>query len=113
MHGKTSATRTAHEKALRSLRCVVSNTDQQIELHHCHGGSMTYAGFTTGLRQKANYFLQIPLTFQYHRGEFDIEHIGVARWEELFGSQLSHLHGVSDLLGYDVVQLGVALDAAR
>lgn len=112
MPGSKPVNRTTHNRALRRLRCVVSNTDQQIELHHCHGGSMLYA-WPTGMSQKSNDFLQIPLTFKYHRGQFDPEHIGMARWEELFGAQLDHLHTVSELLGYDVLHLAAEWNAAH
>lgn len=96
-----------HERNLRQLRCCISDTDQDIELHHTHGASMLGIGVHKGLSLKTNPFLQIPLTFKYHRGEFDPEHIGMRTWEEKFGTQLGMLERVNDQLPYDVfVQAG-------
>lgn len=58
-----------------------------------------------GMGQRANPFFQIPLHPQYHTGSFGIDGaMGVARWEELFGSQRSFLDEVNGFLTYDVWQ---------
>ena len=98
---------TKHTAAVRALRCVVSNTDQDIELHHCHSGSMADEGHHRGLSEKSNPFFQIPLNHEYHTGRFNPEAIGIRTWESLFGTQVAHLQTVSDLLGYDVFELAV------
>ncbi len=100
---------TAHEKTLRQLRCVVSGTDQRIELHHCHSGSLRFefpkfAQLLRGGGQKTNPFFQIPINFEFHRGKWDPEAIGIYTWEEMWGRQVDHLHTVSDLIGYDVFE---------
>ena len=101
-------TKTAHTRALRQLPCVVSNSDQDIELHHCHSGSMSDAGLHRGISQRSNPFFQIPLTQKYHTGRFNPEAIGIRTWEGLFGTQVEHLHTVSALVGYDVFELAAA-----
>lgn len=97
-----------HDRNLRRLRCVVSDTDQDIELHHCHGGSMLEIVAIKGASLKTNPFFQIPLTHRYHTGEFDPEAIGVVTWEKKFGQQLDHLRRLEVLLGYNVfIQAGM------
>lgn len=98
-------TKTAHEAALRRLPCVVSGTDQNITLHHCHAGSMVDAGFSAGMSQKATWPLQIPVTADYHIGDHNPEAMGMRTWEGKFGKQIDHLTTVSEWLGYDVVAL--------
>ena len=100
---------TAHEKTLRQLRCVVSGTDQQIELHHCHGGSLVdhpryWPALARGASQRTNHFLRIPINFEFHRGKWDPEAIGIPAWEAMWGRQIDHLQTVSDLVGYDVIE---------
>lgn len=97
-----------HARNLRQLRCVVSGTDQQIELHHCHGGSMKEIRAAKGAAVKTNPFFQIPLTHKYHTGQFNPEAIGMVTWEEKFGRQLDYLQGLEQLLGYNVfIQAGL------
>lgn len=102
-----------HEKRLRQLRCVVSESPF-ITLHHTHGGSMLYLAQELGLpnpgmAQRNNPFLQIPLNGIYHVGEFGIDagtgrFKGVEEWELAFGAQKDHLVSVSEQLGYDVFE---------
>lgn len=98
---------TAHQRNLRALPCMVSDTDQQIELHHCHGGSMKEIRLLRGISVKTNPFLQIPLNHRYHTGQFNPEAMGMVTWEKRFGTQMSHLGRLEDLLGYNpFVQAG-------
>jgi len=96
---------TQHTKNLRRLSCVVCGSTVDIELHHCHSGSMVDAGFHRGLSRKASAFLQIPLNHKYHTGQFNPEAIGMRTWERMFGTQMEHLERVSELVGYDVIEL--------
>ena len=98
-----------HERNLRRLKCVVSDTTP-VTLHHCHGGSMLEVVPNPGWAQRANASLQIPLNAKYHIGEFGIDTgmgvvKGVAEWEEMFGSQLELLDLTSERLGYDIWDL--------
>jgi len=94
-----------HEKSLRELPCAVSRK-KPVTLHHCHGGSMV--GFPVGMGQRQNPFLQIPLHADYHTGDFGIDSgmgMWVDRWEDTFGTQLSHLAWVEQRLGYNLAEL--------
>ncbi len=55
-----------------------------------------------GAALKTNPFFQLPLCFRHHRGEFDLEAIGVDTWERKFGRQLDHLALLEPLIGYSV-----------
>ena len=96
-----------HERNLRQLKCVVTER-HGVTLHHCHGGSMLeIIGANPGVGQRSNPFYQIPLVAEYHTGEFGIdsgqgEFGSPVRWEEAFGTQLSHLHEVNSQLPYDI-----------
>jgi hypothetical protein len=78
-----------------------------VSLHHTHSGSIHALGFTRGVGQKTNPFLQIPLHAEYHYiGPYGIDAgMGVRTWEDEFGEQAEHLAWVSAELGYDVVAL--------
>lgn len=72
-----------------------------VTLHHVHGGSVKSAGFHVGMGQRQNPFLQIPLSAQYHFGQFGIDSgMGVQTWESKFGTQIAHLEWVDDELSY-------------
>lgn len=103
--------RAQHRERVRELGCVICGSDKEVELHHCHGGSVTAAGFRRGLGQKTSEWLIIPLHRDYHTGKYNPEVIGVEQWEAVFGSQMDHLRAVSEALGYDVIQR--ARDEAR
>lgn len=93
---------TAHEKALRELRCVISHSTQ-VTLHHCHGGSMAESGWAVGMAQKQNPFLQIPLNAHYHVGDMGIDYgVGVLTWEKWYGSQMELLEQVNKQLPYNL-----------
>lgn len=103
-----------HERNLRQLRCVISESTYGITLHHCHGGSMRDLEYMNpGVGERANPFFQIPVHAQYHVGEYGIDtgmgHIKtVEQWEESFGTQLSFLREVDAQLSYDIwVQAGM------
>lgn len=56
-----------------------------------------------GMAQKQNPFLQIPLEFNYHVGNFGIDTaLSVPEWERRFGAQVEHLHWVNEQLDYDI-----------
>lgn len=96
-----------HERNLRGLSCMVSANDQDIELHHCHGGSMKEVRELKGMSIKTNPFFQIPLNHKYHTGKFNPEAIGMPTWEQKFGRQIDYLHYLEGLLGYNVfIQAG-------
>ena len=90
-----------HEHYLRLIACAVCQTDQDIELHHCHGGSMKEIRAVKGTALKTNPFFQLPLCFKHHR-MYDPEAMGVETWEAKFGRQLDHLALLEPLLGYSV-----------
>jgi len=96
---------TRHEKALRAMRCVVSDR-HQVTLHHCHGGSMLDLGAefpNPGMGQRNNPFLQIPLVAEYHVGQNGIDQgMGVKSWEEKYGDQVTYLKRVNWNLPYDL-----------
>ena len=92
-----------HEKYLRQLRCCVCRSPF-VTLHHCHGGSILYSGWSVGMGQKQNPFLQMPLTIEYHTGDDGIDRIGVETWESRYGNQTDHLKWVNDQLPYDIFQ---------
>lgn len=94
---------TNHHKLVRSLGCIVSSYGGEIELHHCHGGSMRELGPGPGMAQCNSDWLVIPLRKLYHTGALGIDSgLGVESWEESFGRQVDHLTEVSELLGYNV-----------
>jgi len=102
-------TKTEHNRNLRQLVCVVSETPF-ITLHHCHGGSMLEHAANPGTSQRQNDALQIPLAALYHVGALGIDtgmgkFKGVAEWEAEFGTQIEHLEQTSWQLGYDVWEL--------
>ena len=97
---------TTHEHNLRSLRCVVS-AKFPVTLHHCHGGSIKALGpeYWPGVGQRQNPFLQIPLSAEFHVGDYGIDYgMGVSEWEDRFGTQLAFLHEVNGLLSYDIFE---------
>lgn len=100
---------TAHEKLLRRMPCVVSG-QTPVTLHHCKGGSMRdllgCAG-NPGKGAKVSDWLQIPLHWRYHTGDFGIDsgqgiYKSKEHWELAFGKQVDFLARISQALGYDV-----------
>ncbi len=102
-------TPTEHIRNLKQLRCIYSNTPLNVELHHCHGGSMRGLA-VRGVAQKTNPYLQIPLAHKYHTGQFNPEAMGVDTWEATIGRQIDFLRDVADLVGYDVLHLAARFD---
>lgn len=99
-----------HEDNLRTLRCVVSKSPF-VTLHHTHGGSIKDMGWHVGVGQKQNPFLQIPLTMEFHTGDFGVDRIGVLTWEDKFGTQVEHLKWVNDQLPYNIFKLAERWEA--
>lgn len=93
-----------HEELLRQMACVVSHRTSMITLHHCHGGSLKELGIHVGAGQKQNHWLQIPLNWEWHTGNYGIDVIGVETWEKQFGTQVEFLKHVSRMLGYNVFE---------
>lgn len=112
---------TEHIKRLRAMRCVVSGMPG-VTLHHCKGGSMLdllgQAGNPGGSR-KVSDWLQIPLGWRYHIGDYGIDNgMGPYKdkraWEAAFGTQVWHLIQVSAELGYNVFhKAGFTVDIAE
>jgi len=102
-----------HWKKVRALGCCVSSTDQGVQIHHCHGGSMvdTFGELCMpGEGQKQNHFLVIPLAAKYHVGDFGIDtgmgaFKGVKDWERVMGKQVDWLNWVNKRLYYDIFEL--------
>jgi len=59
-------------------------------------------GWPVGMGQKQNPFLQIPLSFMYHTGDYGVDRIGVETWEQQYGKQWDKLRWVNDQLPYDI-----------
>lgn len=56
-----------------------------------------------GMGQRQNPFLQIPLHVKYHVGDCGIDSgMGVQTWEAAFGTQVDHLHSMTEQLGYSI-----------
>jgi len=92
----------AHERRLRSMRCVLTGLPY-VTLHHCRGGSVAQLGWGVGVGQKQNPFLQIPLNGEYHVGSNGIDYgYGVESWEQAFGTQVQLLERVNAELPYDI-----------
>lgn len=90
---------TKHEKNLRQIPCVVTQS-RPVTLHHCHGGSMKDRGWHSGTSQRgASPWLIIPLAARLHVGDLGIDYgYGVGRWEKDFGQQTDFLDKVSEIL---------------
>lgn len=95
-----------HHENVRRLRCVIS-ANPAVTLHHCHGGSMVEAGYSSGGAQRGcGEALVIPLKADFHVGDEGIDYgVGVLTWEKWYGTQMDFLREVSELLGYDLFQL--------
>lgn len=90
-----------HHAKVRGLGCFVSGR-VPVELHHCHGGSLTRFGQLRGVALKTSDWLVIPLHHDYHTGKFGVDRIGVDTWEMEFGSQVAALDWVCNCTGEDV-----------
>ena len=95
-----------HHANVRGLRCVIS-ANPAVTLHHCHGASMTEAGYHSGGGKRGcGEALVIPLKAQFHVGDDGIDYgVGVETWEKWYGTQMEFLKEVGELLGYDLFQL--------
>lgn len=92
----------AHEIFLRSMYCMATGK-HPVSLHHCHGGSLKDHGIHVGTGQKNNHWLQIPIHLEIHVGPQGIDgNIGVAAWEERWGTQFDMLCEVSRRAGFNV-----------
>jgi hypothetical protein len=102
-----------HWEKVRALGCCVSNTDQGVTIHHCHGGSVVdFFGkeCMPGEGQRQNHFLVIPLAEKYHTGDYGIDtgmgmFKGVKDWERVMGKQVDWLNWVNKHLEYDIFEL--------
>ncbi len=97
---------TEHHKNVRGLRCVIT-ANPVVTLHHCHGGSMTEAGYSSGTSQRGSgEALVLPIKADFHVGDEGIDYgVGVITWEMWYGTQIEHLKTVGELLGYDLFAL--------
>jgi len=70
---------------LRNEGCIITRYyGPQLDLHHCHGGSMSRAGIHRGRGQKVSDWLVIPLIHALHMTFHDN---GVLTWEAKHGEQ--------------------------
>lgn len=77
-----------------------------------HGRELTALGLGRGMGQKTSDWLVIPLCNHHHVGDMGIDSsFGVESWQFYFGSQLKHLHTVSEKLGIDVIERARKLTA--
>ncbi len=95
-----------HQANVRALRCVVTQNPWPT-IHHCHGGSMSLAGYHTGMGKRGvGEALIIPLKENFHVGDEGIDfNIGVTTWELWYGTQMEFLQEVNEQLGYNIFAL--------
>ena len=95
-----------HWDNVGELRCVVTGSPKPT-IHHVHGGSVSEAGYHTGVAKRGvSDALVIPLKSDYHTGDSGIDGgMGVELWEKYYGNQMDFIHEVSYLLGYDLIRL--------
>jgi hypothetical protein len=95
-----------HHDNVRALRCVVTNNPYPT-IHHCHGGSMVEAGYSSGGGQRGSgEALVIPLKADFHVGDEGIDYgVGVVTWESWYGTQMDHLREINERLDYDIFEL--------
>lgn len=91
-----------HWTRVADLGCLLTHAPNPT-LHHIHGGSCRDIGLHKGMGQKSSDWLVIPLAAEYHTGQHGIDgHLGVTKWEEIFGRQI-------DLMDIVCVKLDVNL----
>lgn len=98
-----------HWERVRGLGCIVTGSKTDVTIHHCHGGSMSDAGFRSGMAQRgASHWLVIPLVAQLHSTGSDAIDggIGVRTWEEKHGKQTDLLDEVGRRLKVNIWELG-------
>lgn len=100
-----------HWQRVAKLGCIVT-FDNMATIHHVHGGSIR-ARFgkkaMPGMGQRQNHWLVIPLHPRLHTGRDGIDMSGgVAAWEAKYGTQLSYLDKVRQMIqrqwGYDIYE---------
>ena len=79
-------------------------------IHHCKGGSMSLAGYHSGMAQRGcGEALIIPLKADFHVGDEGIDFgVGVTTWEMWYGTQIDFLREVNEQLDYDLFKLHAA-----
>lgn len=90
-----------HRRILRDYGCLISRRRDNIELHHCHGGSLRGV-VSRGTGFKSSDWLVIPLHHDLHTGDFNPEAIGIDTWEVKFKSQVELLNLVCEITGTNV-----------
>ena len=94
-----------HWNNVGELRCVVTGSPRPT-IHHVHGGSVSEAGYHTGVAKRGvSDALVIPLKADFHVGTEGVDTIGVETWERYYGTQMSFIQEVSYLVGYDLEKL--------
>ena len=93
-----------HEK-LKSLGCVICQTQTTLCLHHVLGGSVARVGIDKGLALKVSDWLVLPLCLNHHVGNEGIHQIGVLTWENKFGSQLHYLKTIGNIFELNLFEL--------
>ena len=92
---------------LREQGCVITGyCGEGVQLHHCHGGSISDLGFVRGRGQKTSNWLAIPLYYTYHVGTGHAFHqMGVRSWEAKYGTQEKFIRDLGDRFGIDPFEL--------
>lgn len=98
-----SAEERKHHEACRKVGCVITRQHHPT-IHHCHGGSMRSIGVDKGGGLRTSHWLVLPLAAELHcAGQYALDgSFGVARWEQMFGTQLWWLRWIDERLSYDV-----------
>lgn len=92
----TPADRKKRFDRLSSIGCIVCRNVHGVItpaiIHHLKG--LKYSS----LGKKANDAHTIPLCVEHHTGFQGIHHIGMKKWESLFGTQEEHLQAVDEMI---------------
>jgi len=91
-----------HKSDVADIGCIITHNSQCC-LHHARSGSISSNGLHHGLKRPSDWFV-IPLIPMLHNGDKGIHTIGVKTWESMYGSQVSMLWEISDILGYNVFE---------
>ena len=100
---------------LREGGCVITGyRGEEVQLHHCHGGSISDLGFVRGRGQKTSNWLVLPLFHSYHVGTGHAFHqMGVRSWEDRYGTQANFLRDLGTRAGINPFDLAAEEEKAR
>lgn len=83
----TNAERRQRFDKLSKYGCCICR--KPAEIHHLIGFKWR------GMGQKADDINTIPLCVDHHRGNVGIHHLGMKKWEDVFGEQEYHLNQIN------------------